>query len=151
MHEDPQVPNYVDDATLRRDMVLKEGLCIAIEPMLNAGASRSADARRRLDGRDPRRVAVGPLGRLRRRHQGRPRRPDEGLNMAKEEALRLEAKVVEARPNAKFLVELENGHRVLAHVSGKMRMNFIRILPGDRVTVEMSPYDLSKGRIVYRE
>jgi translation initiation factor IF-1 len=71
--------------------------------------------------------------------------------MAKEEALRLEAKVVEARPNAMFLVELENGHRVLAHVSGKMRMNFIRILPGDRVTVEMSPYDLSKGRIVYRE
>jgi translation initiation factor IF-1 len=71
--------------------------------------------------------------------------------MSKEEALRLEAKVVEARPNAMFLVELENGHRVLAHVSGKMRMNFIRILPGDRVTVEMSPYDLTKGRIVYRE
>ena len=71
--------------------------------------------------------------------------------MAKEEALRLEAKVVEARPNAMFLVELENGHRILAHVSGKMRMNFIRILPGDRVTVEMSPSDLSKGRIVYRE
>ena len=71
--------------------------------------------------------------------------------MAKEDALRLEAKVVEARPNAMFLVELENGHRILAHVSGKMRMNFIRILPGDRVTVEMSPYDLTKGRIVYRE
>lgn len=71
--------------------------------------------------------------------------------MAKEEALRLDAKVVEARPNAMFLVELENGHRILAHVSGKMRMNFIRILPGDRVTVEMSPYDLTKGRIVYRE
>lgn len=71
--------------------------------------------------------------------------------MPKEDALRLEAKVVEARPNATFVVELENGHRILAHVSGKMRMNFIRILPGDRVTVEMSPYDLSKGRIVYRE
>jgi translation initiation factor IF-1 len=69
----------------------------------------------------------------------------------KEDALRLEAKVIEARPNAMFLVELENGHRILAHVSGKMRMNFIRILPGDRVTVEMSPYDLTKGRIVYRE
>jgi translation initiation factor IF-1 len=69
----------------------------------------------------------------------------------KEDALRLEAKVVEARPNAMFVVELENGHRILAHVSGKMRMNFIRILPGDRVTVEMSVYDLSKGRIVYRE
>ena len=71
--------------------------------------------------------------------------------MPKEEALRLEAKVVEARPNAMFVVELENGHRILAHVSGKMRMHYIRILPGDRVTVEMSPYDLSKGRIVYRE
>jgi translation initiation factor IF-1 len=71
--------------------------------------------------------------------------------LPKEEALRLEAKVVEARPNAMFVVELENGHRILAHVSGKMRMHYIRILPGDRVTVEMSPYDLSKGRIVYRE
>lgn len=71
--------------------------------------------------------------------------------MAREDNLRLEAKVVEARPNAMFLCELENGHRILAHVSGKMRMHFIRILPGDRVTVEMSPYDLSKGRIVYRE
>ena len=71
--------------------------------------------------------------------------------MPKEEALRLEAKVVEARPNAMFLVELENGHRVLAHVSGKMRMNFIKILPGDKVIVEMSPYDLTKGRIIYRE
>ncbi|MFM8386444.1 MAG: translation initiation factor IF-1 [Planctomycetia bacterium] len=71
--------------------------------------------------------------------------------MAREDNLRLEAKVVEARPNAMFLVQLENGHQILAHVSGKMRMHFIRILPGDRVTVEMSPYDLSKGRIVYRE
>jgi translation initiation factor IF-1 len=71
--------------------------------------------------------------------------------MAREDNLRLEAKVVEARPNANFLCELENGHRILAHVSGKMRMHFIRILPGDRVTVEMSPYDLTKGRIVYRE
>ena len=71
--------------------------------------------------------------------------------MAREDNLRLEAKVIEARPNAMFLCELENGHRILAHVSGKMRMHFIRILPGDRVTVEMSPYDLTKGRIVYRE
>ena len=71
--------------------------------------------------------------------------------MPKEDALRLEAKVVEARPNATFVVELENGHRILAHVSGKMRMHYIRILRGDRGTVEMSPYDLSKGRIVYRE
>ncbi len=69
--------------------------------------------------------------------------------MAKD-VIRLEGKVTEALPNAVFRVELENGHRVLAHVSGRMRMNFIRILPGDQVTVELSPYDLSKGRIVYR-
>jgi len=71
--------------------------------------------------------------------------------MAKEEPIRVEAVVKEALPNAMFSVELENEHRVLAHVSGKMRMHFIRILPGDRVTIEMSPYDLTKGRIVYRE
>ncbi len=70
--------------------------------------------------------------------------------MAKKDAIRLQAEVVEALPNAMFRVELEGGHRVLAHVSGKMRMNFIRILPGDMVTVEMSPYDLNRGRIVLR-
>ena len=70
--------------------------------------------------------------------------------MAKEEPIRVEATVEEALPNAMFRVVLDNGHRVLAHVSGKVRMHFIRILPGDRVTVELSPYDLTKGRIVYR-
>ncbi len=70
--------------------------------------------------------------------------------MPKEEPIRVEGKVKEALPNARFLVELENGHSVLAHVSGKMRMHFIRILPGDKVTLEISPYDLTKGRIVYR-
>jgi len=70
--------------------------------------------------------------------------------VAKEEAIEVEAVVVEPLPNAMFRVELENGHRVLAHVSGKMRKHFIRILPGDRVRVELSPYDLSRGRIVYR-
>jgi translation initiation factor IF-1 len=70
--------------------------------------------------------------------------------MTKKDAIRLQAKVTEALPNAMFKVELENGHKVLAHVSGKMRMNFIRILPGDLVTVEMSPYDLNRGRIVLR-
>ena len=70
--------------------------------------------------------------------------------MAKKDAIRLQAKVTEALPNAMFKVELENGHRVLAHVSGKMRMHFIRILPGDTVIVEMSPYDLNRGRIVLR-
>ncbi|NOZ22128.1 MAG: translation initiation factor IF-1 [Planctomycetes bacterium] len=70
--------------------------------------------------------------------------------MAKEEPIRVEATVKESLPNAMFRVVLENGHEVMAHVSGKMRMNFIRILPGDTVTIEMSPYDLTKGRIVYR-
>jgi len=71
--------------------------------------------------------------------------------MPKEESIRVEATVEEALPNARFKVALDNGHTILAHVSGKMRMHFIRILPGDQVTVEMSPYDLSKGRIVYRQ
>ena len=71
--------------------------------------------------------------------------------MPKEEPIRVEATVKEALPNAMFKVELQNGHRVLAHVSGKMRMHFIKILPGDKVTIEMSPYDLDKGRIIYRQ
>ncbi|RKZ13700.1 translation initiation factor IF-1 [bacterium] len=70
--------------------------------------------------------------------------------MAKEEAISIEGSVTEALPNAMFRVELENGHNILAHVSGKMRMHFIRILPGDKVTVELSPYDLTRGRITYR-
>ncbi len=70
--------------------------------------------------------------------------------MSKEEAIEVMATVVEPLPNAMFKVELENKHQVLAHISGKMRMNFIRILPGDKVLVELSPYDLSRGRIIYR-
>jgi len=71
--------------------------------------------------------------------------------VAKQDVIEVEGTVVEPLPNAMFRVELENGHKVLAHISGKMRMNFIRILPGDKVTVELSPYDLSRGRIVYRK
>ncbi len=74
----------------------------------------------------------------------------EVLSLAKEDVLELEGTVVEALPNAMFQVEFENGHRILAHISGKLRMNFIRILPGDKVTVEMSPYDLTRGRITWR-
>ncbi len=70
--------------------------------------------------------------------------------MAKDDVLELEGKVVENLPNAMFKVELENGHQVLAHISGKLRMNFIKILPGDTVTIEMSPYDLTRGRITWR-
>ena len=71
--------------------------------------------------------------------------------MAKDDMIELEGVVVEAMPNAMFKVELENKHVVLAHISGKLRMNFIRILPGDKVTMELSPYDLSKGRIIWRD
>ncbi|MFY9174095.1 MAG: translation initiation factor IF-1 [Peptococcia bacterium] len=70
--------------------------------------------------------------------------------MSKQDVIEVEGTVVEPLPNAMFQVELANGHKVLAHVSGKIRMNFIRILPGDRVTVELSPYDLTRGRITYR-
>ena len=71
--------------------------------------------------------------------------------MSKDDVIEMEGKVIEALPNAMFQVELPNGHRIMAHISGKMRMNFIRILPGDAVTLEMSPYDLNKGRIVFRK
>lgn len=70
--------------------------------------------------------------------------------MPKEEAIEIEGTILEALPNAMFRVELDNGHKVLAHISGKIRMHFIRILPGDRVKLELSPYDLSRGRIVFR-
>ena len=70
--------------------------------------------------------------------------------MSKEDVIAVEGTIKETLPNAMFRVELENGHRVLAHISGKMRMHFIKILPGDRVTVELSPYDLTRGRITYR-
>lgn len=70
--------------------------------------------------------------------------------MAKDDVIEVEGIVIETLPNAMFKVELENGHEILAHVSGKIRMNYIRILPGDKVTIELSPYDLSRGRITYR-
>ncbi|MDY0390384.1 translation initiation factor IF-1 [Desulfobulbus oligotrophicus] len=70
--------------------------------------------------------------------------------MAKEEAIEVEGTIIEPLPNAMFQVELDNGHRVLAHISGKMRMHYIKILPGDRVTVELSPYDLTRGRVTFR-
>jgi len=74
---------------------------------------------------------------------------DKGF-MSKEEAIQVEGTIVEPLPNAMFRVELDNGHRILAHISGKMRMHFIKILPGDRVTVDLSPYDLTRGRVTFR-
>jgi len=70
--------------------------------------------------------------------------------LAKDDVIEVEGRIIEALPNAMFQVELENGHKVLAHISGKLRMNFIRILPGDKVTLELSPYDLTRGRITWR-
>ncbi|MCL2300021.1 MAG: translation initiation factor IF-1 [Firmicutes bacterium] len=70
--------------------------------------------------------------------------------MPKSDMIEVEGVVIEAKPNATFQVELQNGHRILAHISGKLRMNYIRILPGDKVTIEMSPYDLTRGRIIWR-
>jgi len=70
--------------------------------------------------------------------------------MPKSDMIEVEGIVIEAKPNATFQVELQNGHRILAHISGKLRMNYIRILPGDKVTIEMSPYDLTRGRIIWR-
>ena len=70
--------------------------------------------------------------------------------MSKQDVIEVEGRVVEALPNAMFQVELENGHKILAHISGKLRMNFIKILPGDKVTIELSPYDLTRGRITWR-
>lgn len=73
-----------------------------------------------------------------------------GFNLSKEDVIEVEGTVVETLPNTNFKVELENGHQVLAHISGKLRMNYIKILPGDKVKLELSPYDLSKGRITWR-
>ncbi len=73
-----------------------------------------------------------------------------GVVMSKEDVIQVEGTVIEPLPNAMFRVEIENGHKVLAHISGKMRKHFIRILPGDKVSVELSPYDLTRGRITYR-
>jgi translation initiation factor IF-1 len=99
-------------------------------------------------------LPVGPAGDAACRAPAPEFRPTarRGLNLPKpkEDAIVLEGTVLEPLPNAMFRVELENGHKVLAHISGKMRMHYIRILPGDRVQVELTPYDLSRGRITYR-
>jgi translation initiation factor IF-1 len=84
-------------------------------------------------------------------HDPGPQCTSQEIRVAKEEPIVTEGRIVEALPNTQFMVELESGHRILAHIAGKMRKNFIRIVPGDRVKIEITPYDLSKGRIVYRE
>src|ERR1700741_3003794 len=100
-----------------------------------------------MDGTDGRWNAIRALRAHRVNYQGRPRNSD----MARKDAIEVEGTVVELLPNTMFRVQLPGGRRVLAHISGKMRLHFIRILPGDKVMLEVSPYDLSKGRIIYRQ
>jgi methionyl aminopeptidase len=151
MHEEPQVPNYGPPG---RGAKLTEGMVLAIEPMVNLGRP-AVRALRAYGGGDPG-GAVGAHGARRRavrRGSGESRVCDRrrgGDTVAKDDAIEVAGVVREALPNAMFRVELENKHRVLAHVSGKMRKNFIRILAGDRVLIELSPYDLTRGRITYR-
>ena len=144
LHEEPQVPNYGRRGSGPK---LKPGMTLAIEPMVNMGSSAVRVLGRQLDGRYCRRQAVCAFRAHRSDHEGRAGNPD----MARKDAIEVEGKVVELLPNTMFRVELPNGHRVLAHISGKMRLHFIRILPGDKVLLEMSPYDLTKGRITFRQ
>ena len=95
---------------------------------------------------------MGPIEEIGSVHSmiGCRRALEESEDMAKEDSIEVQGTVLETLPNAMFRVEIENGHKILAHISGKMRMHFIKILPGDKVTVELSPYDLTRGRITYR-
>jgi translation initiation factor IF-1 len=166
LHEDPQVPNYGEPG---RGPKLKPGLVLAIEPMVNAGAAgvqvdKDGWTARTVDGslsahfeysvavteNGARILGVGPGWSGRDPGAGAEEAEERNSSLSKEEAIEVEATVIEPLPNAMFKVELENKHQVLAHISGKMRKHFIRILPGDKVLVELSPYDLSRGRIVYR-
>ena len=158
LHEEPEVPNFKQRF---RGMKLQAGMTLAVEPMINMGtwevewldddwtvvsADNSLSAHYEntiLITKDGCEILSLPniwprCGRMRG-------------DMSKSDVIEIEGKVVEKLPNAMFQVELENGHQVLAHISGKLRMNYIRILPGDKVTIELSPYDLTKGRIIWRD
>ena len=144
MHEEPQIPNYGKRGSGPK---LKAGMTLAIEPMINIGTS---DVRLLDDGWTVRTADGMPSAHFEHTvliTKDEPRNSD----MARKDAIEVEGTVVELLPNTMFRVELANGHRVLAHISGKMRLHFIRILPGDKVMLEISPYDLSKGRITYRQ
>ena len=141
LHEEPQVPNY---KPVGRGPKLRPGMTLAIEPMVNAGDWKIwiLEDDWTVVTRDGSKSAHYENTIL--ITEGEP----EILSL---DCMNVEGTVVEKLPNAMFQVELENGHKVLAHISGKLRMNFIRILPGDKVTLELSPYDLTKGRIVWRD
>jgi methionyl aminopeptidase len=148
MHEEPQIPNFGPPG---RGPLLKKGMTLAIEPMVNEGRSEVITLSDNW-------TVVTQDGSLSAHFEHTIAITENGAEIltrpapcvAKEEGIQVEGTVVEPLPNASFRVQLENGHLVLAHISGKMRMHFIKILPGDRVTVELSPYDLSRGRIIYR-
>ena len=160
LHEDPQIPNFPQK---HRGVKLLPGMTLAIEPMINMGradvcwlddewtvvtmdGSLSAHYENTIlitDG-EPEILTLTEYKSLSLRRYRR-------YKMSKVDVLEVEGTVLEKLPNAMFKVELENKHVVLAHISGKLRMNFIRILPGDKVTMELSPYDLSKGRIIWRD
>ena len=160
MHEDPQIPNY---GSPDQGPLMKPGMVLCIEPMITLGSYRvhvlgDDWTAVTVDGKPAAHfehtVVVTENGPEILTMRDEPRLINKqvtgGKDMSKEDVIEVEGTVVEALPNAMFQVELENGHIVLAHVSGKMRMNFIRILPGDKVTMELTPYDLNRGRITYR-
>src|SRR5438094_7473365 len=157
LHEEPPVPNYGEPD---RGLRLKEGMVLAIEPMVNAG---NYEVEIKEDGA----TAVTKDGSLAAHFEHSVALTKNGpyilsqlynltaysaeFPMPKEDAIEVTGTVLETLPNAMFRVKLENGHKVLAHISGKMRMHYIKILPGDKVKIELSPYDLARGRIIFRE
>jgi len=155
LHEEPPVPNYGHKG---KGVKLEPGMVLALEPMVNAGTYETillpdgwtaSTKDGRLSAHFEHTIAITRSG---------PRiltLPDNwtvaiGEIVGKEDTVEVQGTVLETLPNAMFRVELENGHKVLAHISGKMRMNYIKILPGDKVTLELSLYDLTRGRITYR-
>ena len=158
LHEEPPVPNYGEPD---RGLRLKEGMVLAIEPMVNVGGFE-------VEIKDDGWTAVTKDGSLAAHFEHSVAITKDGplyfestlvarraaftrLPMPKEDAIEVMGTVLETLPNAMFRVQLENGHKVLAHISGKMRMHYIKILPGDKVKIELSPYDLARGRIIFRE
>ena len=135
MHEDPGIPNY---GKAGRGIRLEPGMTLAIEPMVIQGKPNILEL-------DDGWTIITEDGSLAAHYENTM-----GKNLSKEDVIEVEGVVVEALPNTTFKVELENGHQILAHISGKLRMNYIKILPGDKVKVELSPYDLNRGRITWR-
>ena len=141
LHEEPQVPNYKAGDNPK----LKAGMTLAIEPMVNMG---TAEVKVLGDQWTVVTADSKPSAHFEHtvpRDEGRTR----NSHMARKDVIEVEGKIIELLPNTMFRVELPGGKRILAHISGKMRLHFIRILPGDKVMLEMSPFDLTKGRIVF--